>query len=610
MFRAKWASALLVLFGALSAPSLAASSNAPVSPPITTFAGTGGEGIVDGPAKDAEFVYPAGLAYSPDGKMLYIADRGAQRIRMLNSRGWVRTIAGSGEYFTGIGVPGGYADGPALRAKFANPVGLAVGPDGALYIADTKNHAIRVLRNNVVSTFGGSPTRPGAVDGPLAQASFNDPRSLVFDHAGNLYVADYPSGIRKIDTHGIVTTTPTKDPITAVTMMDSFDAGQEELLVASAHSIIGYDLKTMQPGGQNLVHLSLEPSYNAPNMIDGYPFLGPASSVAAIDRYSYVYTDPFFGTVRWMTTPPRITVRVLGKRPVVDNEYMRESSDPRPTFSFPTAIVRAPDGSLVVADAATRRLLRIGQFDESSPAMNFAKGELADSKDPGQYRVLLFGDSCVWPSLLPWRYSMGGRIEQHLAESHAAKTVHMYSMLRAGTWPPEMLDAIDTYGKSGAADAVIFDVGWMMYVTPGDGGEADFAKKLPAFVKHLKAVKEELAADHIPLYALVYLRAWDFPGEMSWRQFPKSWNDSSDLTSRDPGIIMREFLLLRHELATAGVAIIDPTDAMRAYRARPDAVPIYDPWDPHLTVTGEDIIGKIIADRLLYDHPWSSNPRP
>jgi hypothetical protein len=610
MFRAKWALSLLVFFGASLAPSFAAQPSLPVSPPISTIAGNGGEGIVDGAAANAEFVYPAGLAYSQDGKTLYIADRGAQRIRILTSQGMVRTIAGSGTYLSGIGVPGGYIDGPALSAKFANPVGLAVGPDGALYIADTKNHAIRVLRHNVVSTFAGSPMRAGAADGPLATASFNDPRSLTFDHAGNLYVADYPNGIRKIDTHGMVTTTPTKEPITSVATMDSIFVGKEILLVAGAKSIRGYDLQTMQIDGQNEVHLSLEPSYIYPNMIDGYPFLGPALSVAPLDNFSYIYADPYFSTVRWMTTPPYISERALGTTPVVDGEYLRDGSKPAPSFSFPTAVLRAPDGSVTVADAGARQLRRIGKFDETSPASHEIKGELAGSKDPGKYHILLFGDSYVWPSLLPWKFSMGGRIQQRLSASPTAKNVRMYTLLRAGTWPPQMLDLIETYAKSGAADAVVFDVGWMMYVTPGDTGEADFAKKLPAFIERLKAVKKELAADNIPLYALVYLRAWDFPGEMQYRQIPKAFGDASDLTSRDPGVIMREFLLLRHELATAGVAMIDPTDALRAYRIRPNALPIFDPWDPHFTIRGEEIVGNAIGDRLLFDHPWTRKTSP
>jgi hypothetical protein len=331
MLGAKRILSLTVLLGALLAPMVVRSNELPVSPPVSTIAGNGGEGIADGFASNAQFVYPAGLAYSRGGETLYIADRGAQRIRILTSMGMVRTVAGSGPYITGIGVPGGYIDGPALSAKFSNPVGLAVGPDGAVYIADTKNHAIRVLRHNMVSTLAGSPTRPGAVDGTLAQATFNDPRSLAFDHAGNLYVADFPNGVRKITPNGIVSTVVKNGAITSVTIItDTYASGKECLLTASMRYINEYDLTTMVLTPQ----MGLDPSFMSPNGMDGFPFLGPALSIAALDNFSYVYADPFYRTVRWMTVRPYVSERLLGQEPIIDSGLfggaMHDGAGPHP----------------------------------------------------------------------------------------------------------------------------------------------------------------------------------------------------------------------------------------------------------------------------------------
>jgi sugar lactone lactonase YvrE len=106
---------------------------------IETFAGTGKEGMAGdgGPAAEAELYRPTDLAFSPSGE-LYIADRGNHCIRRIDAAGVVQTVAGR------CGVPGAAGDGgPATEANLDEPFGVALGPDGALYVADTLNHRIR-----------------------------------------------------------------------------------------------------------------------------------------------------------------------------------------------------------------------------------------------------------------------------------------------------------------------------------------------------------------------------------------------------------------------------------------------------------------------------------
>jgi hypothetical protein len=106
---------------------------------IETFAGTGQEGFAGdgGPAAEAELYRPTDLAFSASGD-LYVADRGNHCIRRIDAEGVVQTVAGQ------CGVPGSAGDGgPATEANLDEPFGVAVGPDGALYIADTLNHRIR-----------------------------------------------------------------------------------------------------------------------------------------------------------------------------------------------------------------------------------------------------------------------------------------------------------------------------------------------------------------------------------------------------------------------------------------------------------------------------------
>ena len=85
---------------------------------------------------------PMGLCWR-DG-ILYVAESGARRVLSLDASGKLTVLAGSGS--------SGFTDGPAAQAEFSSPQGLAVGTDGAVYIADTVNGAVRMLKNGEVST--------------------------------------------------------------------------------------------------------------------------------------------------------------------------------------------------------------------------------------------------------------------------------------------------------------------------------------------------------------------------------------------------------------------------------------------------------------------------
>lgn len=155
---------------------------------VTTLAGQGSHrGDVDGgPAGGAppiaEFDGPAGVV--TDGTLAYIADSNNNAIREVNLAGGdVTTVAGPGI---------GDADGPAALARFDDPRGLALAAGGILYIADTDNNQIRVLNLNTqtVSTVAGSG-QEGLTDGSLAAARFDDPMGLALSPDGTvLYVAD------------------------------------------------------------------------------------------------------------------------------------------------------------------------------------------------------------------------------------------------------------------------------------------------------------------------------------------------------------------------------------------------------------------------------------
>jgi sugar lactone lactonase YvrE len=158
---------------------------------VTTVAGSGVKGYADGAALQAQFNHPTRLAISPNGGAIYVADEGNHRIRMIRD-GQVTTVAGSGMY--------GYADGAALQAQFNYPTGLAISPNGgAIYVADQSNNRIRMIRDGQVTTVAGSGV-PEDVYGAAFQAQFNCPTALTISPKGDaIYEADlYNKRIRMI----------------------------------------------------------------------------------------------------------------------------------------------------------------------------------------------------------------------------------------------------------------------------------------------------------------------------------------------------------------------------------------------------------------------------
>lgn len=155
----------------------------------------------DGPLAEAKFNEPAGLALDGKGN-LYVSDSGNQRIRYIDfAAGTVTTVAGGGEAGAGdFYVPGDYADGAAAEARFNAPKGLAVTSAGGLLIADSGNHAIRLLQDGTVYTVvGNAQTSPGKRNGTEKTARLSFPTDVAVDKEGRIYVADaYNNQIRLI----------------------------------------------------------------------------------------------------------------------------------------------------------------------------------------------------------------------------------------------------------------------------------------------------------------------------------------------------------------------------------------------------------------------------
>jgi sugar lactone lactonase YvrE len=109
----------------------------PESATVRVAAGTTNEGLVDGPAAEAWFAQPSGLAVSADGERLWVADSETSALRWVDRDEQVRTAVGTGLFDFG------HRDGPAGQALLQHPLGVTALPDGSVAISDTYNHALR-----------------------------------------------------------------------------------------------------------------------------------------------------------------------------------------------------------------------------------------------------------------------------------------------------------------------------------------------------------------------------------------------------------------------------------------------------------------------------------
>jgi sugar lactone lactonase YvrE len=171
---------------------------------ISTIAGNGsntysGDG---GLADTAAFDNPAGIAIDAAGNK-YIADAANGRIRKINSAGIVTTFAGTGiNGYSGDG-------GQATDAQLWDPNAVVFDAAGNLYIADLDNARVRKVNTaGIISTVAGTGTGGYSGDGGQAtDAQLNEPNNLAFDAAGNLYITeDGNSVVRMVNSSGIIST--------------------------------------------------------------------------------------------------------------------------------------------------------------------------------------------------------------------------------------------------------------------------------------------------------------------------------------------------------------------------------------------------------------------
>jgi DNA-binding beta-propeller fold protein YncE len=317
-----------------------------------TLAGDGAPGTQDdASAPHARFADPFGIAVDSAGNV-FVADAGASnRVRKIDARGAVSTVAGGAE---------GFADGANGAASFNTPSGIALDRAGSLYVADTANNRIRrVAPDGAVTTVAGDGT-PSFRDGDASVAEFNAPVGVAADEHGNVFVADtYNDRIRVITSAGEVKTlagggSPAFADGDATTARFDTPCGVAaapggDLFVADTGNNRIREV-TRSGAAQGFVVTTLD--LRAPDG-SGVELRSPVGIAATHDNFLYV-TEQSRGRV-WQIAPDRTARVVAGAGSgFADGDGRTEAR-----FNQPAGIAVDREGALYVADGANYLVRKI-----------------------------------------------------------------------------------------------------------------------------------------------------------------------------------------------------------------------------------------------------------
>lgn len=282
---------------------------------------------------EGQFVSPHGIAAAADGS-LYVADTGNNRIQHLAADGTVLQVWGTAS-------PGEQdLNNPAPPGTFREPWGVAVGPDGSVYVADTWNHRVQKFTadGKFVTQWGN-----GIVQDANDPYGFYGPRGIAVDTKGNVYVTD--TGNKRV-----VVFTARGEFITQVGGA-GFELGQfdEPVGIAVGPDDTVYVADTWNQRVQSFttdLSGALVPANNWDivgwygQSLSNYPYI-------AVDEAGHVFiTDPEGFRVIEFSGDGKEVVRSWG-----------EGGDGADRFNVNTGITVAPDGSLWVTDSGNNRLM-------------------------------------------------------------------------------------------------------------------------------------------------------------------------------------------------------------------------------------------------------------
>ena len=317
---------------------------------VSTFAGSGSQGDLNGIGTAASFDTPTAVAIDTSGN-LYIADSNNYGIRKI-------TPAGVTSYFAGYNGPG-HLDGPGNTAIFESPNGVAVDLSGNVYVAD--NNTIRkITPAGVVSSLAGN-AGSGSTDGQGYGASFNSPTGLAVDMSGNVYVADSGNNkIRKITPAGVVSTFAGSGNWGAsdgIGNSATFDTPSGLAFDSSGNLYVSdmYNnrIRMITTPAAEVSTLSGNGAYNSTDgLINSASFASPTG--IAVDMSGNVYVaQPYFQNIR------KISMGVVSTLAGNGNSGSLDTVGAAATFNSPSGVAVDVAGNIYVADRYNNKIRKI-----------------------------------------------------------------------------------------------------------------------------------------------------------------------------------------------------------------------------------------------------------
>lgn len=520
-----------------------------------------------------------GVAIGPDGS-IYVADEYGQAIRHIK-KGVVQTVAGvSSSGPTGQDRIGGYVDGPVSIAKFNHPSGIAVARDGTVFVADSGNHAIRKIARGIVSTF----TRFG----------FSDPLDIAIDGDGNLYVADSGAGVRKIAPDGAVTPLSyTKDP--DICGISAHGSGKKMVLAYTDRQAINI----ISASGLRTLPFTAE----AEPQGDGKP-VGFACRLAVYDQYTVIASDIRTNTIRFvrfgiaspLTTMPMVRAIAGGNVQTAALGGDRDGPSGSATVDFPGSLAIAPGNSVVFADTGSRKIREVTDLDPRGPLYPGLQGLVGPAN---RYRIAVIGASFVFANVI-WSESIAGQIESGLATQGSRyglrRCQYVVTIRYSGMSIADGTNFIKQYFSDGEVDLVVYQVdSWSLAhdleqhpeLATGDRWKTVLASKIAGASRALG-----LSGTKLLMVAVPQGRA------VSPMERPIDIDESFAASqARDSAY--------ENAIASSGVPTLKLLGPFEKLEERSNRVPYFNTADPHPSPEGQTWIGQAILQYLEGWRPWS-----
>lgn len=570
--------AACIAFASLAAAARATDSSIAVNTlPLTYTAST-------------RLVAPTGVVVDGRGDV-FVADAGQNRIFEIAGTS-VRSVAGGGalDATTRLAVPG-FVDGPAQAARFNRPSGLALTADGALVIADAGNHAVRLLKDGVVSTIAGGPSA----------ATFFRPTSVAVDAAGNILVADLRA-LRKIDKNRTVSTINLGVHPIGVAVAGKAVVVADELGLAFTDPKLG-------TGRFNSIAVSNSPLKPAEQWLraQGEDALGTPFALAAIDDTTVAFTDMKSDSVRTIDIASH-RLRVIAGPDTEngngDDGARVDGRGAQARFFNPAGIAYDGKSRLYVADLGDRSIRTVSPVtaDRYSPEKGtlnqlFAPPLVVQNKTT--YRVALFSNSAGW-----WHSGNDTSIASAIVERvNAVPSFRTHYVAQALTvYAPDATFADTVETISSTADEHLFDTAVLMvnnihvirnYKLSGYSDKLS-QEQWASITISLKQLEARLASDGIKLLVVVQ----PFPevlgiNEGAWRLFEFGQSDD------DFRVWSNRYDELLTSVRQSHAHVYSLRDDLMAdmFSSKPSAV--YGTEDNHFTAFGRHLVGNAIGKALL-----------